>query len=940
MAEIGAHGVLPSMPPFEDFYEAVNGREPFPWQSRLADDVERTETWPAEVGVPTGLGKTACLGIAIWWLASQADRRPAERTAPTRIWWVVNRRLLIDSTWENEAKHIQRMLRSPEETPSENPTSPDVLDAVAARLRSLSGDASSVPLEVVRLRGGVAWRRPTDPSQPAIVLSTIPMYGSRLLFRGYGSSRSMRPVDAALAGTDSLVLVDEAHLAGHLMRLFPALRECAPQQRQILNPARAVPRVVALTATGSPGGQRFELDEADLANPAIAKRLNAAKPTEIWISDKPNQVAQLAEAAASLLDAAGRPATCVVFVNSPSTARAVRDRLPKTIKGGPADVVVLTGQTREREAKAARERILSEVRAGRGAGGRSSHFVVVATQTLEVGADIDAEFLVTEACGVRALTQRLGRVNRLGRHPNARAIYVHCPPKGGRTGSGWPVYGTEPDVVLERLLAATGREHEVDLAPRHIADVLGEPCDDPGRAPEILPALLWEWVKTTTPPPGEAPVEPYFSGIGRPELSMSLMWRVHVPEPGEHLWPRPKESEFVDVPIGEFRESLEAHENLRRLGPDGLTVESIRLSDLRPGDQVVLQTDRGLLDADGWAPDSATPVLDVSLLQSGLPLDAEALGRLCGVPPGEFGDLVRTLTGAVEDEELDDASQEAALDELLETLRRHPPAGFTDDDYRESALEDWDEFVSTLGEDRDLTSIAVRGEVARLRRPRNGAVVSVDELDEMSLATAAADLDGHGRDVGDRAEHVAAAIGLPSDLIATVARAGRFHDVGKADSRFQRWLDPDDKEPRPVAKSSMPRSRWSAARAESGWPRGGRHEDLSARLVREWLTRQNGRLDGATADLLVHLVISHHGKGRPLVPPAEDGTLTRLNYELDGIEVSCRADLSRIDWMQPSRFKRLNDLYGPWGLALLEAILRQADHAVSAGAQLSDLEVR
>ena len=52
---------------------------------------------------------------------------------------------------------------------------------------------------------------------------------------------------------------------------------------------------------------------------------------------------------------------------------------------------------------------------------------MVATQTLEVGADLDAEYLVTEACGVRALTQRLGRLNRLGDHPQARAVYVHVP---------------------------------------------------------------------------------------------------------------------------------------------------------------------------------------------------------------------------------------------------------------------------------------------------------------------------------------------------------------------------------------------------------------------------------------------------------------------------------------------------------------------------------
>ena len=51
---------------------------------------------------------------------------------------------------------------------------------------------------------------------------------------------------------------------------------------------------------------------------------------------------------------------------------------------------------------------------------RERHLIVVATQTLEVGADVDAEYLVTEACGVRALTQRLGRLNRLGRYERAR----------------------------------------------------------------------------------------------------------------------------------------------------------------------------------------------------------------------------------------------------------------------------------------------------------------------------------------------------------------------------------------------------------------------------------------------------------------------------------------------------------------------------------------
>ena len=232
--------MMPAAPTFADFFEAIHGRAPFPWQARLAEQVANTDEWPAEVGVPTGLGKTACLDIAVWWLATQADREPARRTAPTRIWWVVNRRLLVDST----ADHAERLARA-----LADPGSVDlaaearaVVGEIAERLRSLSAHPAAPPLDVIRLRGGVASRTPTDPSLPTLILCTLPMYGSRLLFRGYGSTLSRCPIDAAMAGTDSLVLLDEAHLAPHLMTLIPAIAECAPEAEPILGAARSRPR--------------------------------------------------------------------------------------------------------------------------------------------------------------------------------------------------------------------------------------------------------------------------------------------------------------------------------------------------------------------------------------------------------------------------------------------------------------------------------------------------------------------------------------------------------------------------------------------------------------------------------------------------------------------------------------------------------------------------
>ena len=100
----------------------------------------------------------------------------------------------------------------------------------------------------------------------------------------------------------------------------------------------------------------------------------------------------------------------------------------------------------------------------------------------------------------------------------------------------------------------------------------------------------------------------------------------------------------------------------------------------------------------------------------------------------------------------------------------------------------------------------------------------------------------------------------------------------------------------------------------------------------------NRDLNPFLADLLIHLVISHHGSGRPLVPPAADDTSGLVAAIVGDQVVEVSANLSRIDWEQPSRFRRLHDEVGPWGLALLEAIVRQSDHAVSAGAIVASRE--
>lgn len=926
---------LPPCPEFDSFYRAVNNRDPFPWQSRLAEQV-RSGDWPSLIGVPTGLGKTSCLDVAVWALAVQADLEPENRTAPTRVWWVVNRRLLVDDTFGHAERLGELLMQATEGD----------LNQVAERLRSLSYQASvmaSMPLQVIRLRGGVGVDRPDNPAQPAVICTTIPMYGSRVLFRGYGSSRSTRPIDAALAYTDSLVICDEAHLARHLVGLFAQLAELDEgTDGPVLPGGRNRPKVVALTATGDPDEDRFDLDSEDLAQEIVERRYFTPKRVKL-VSASPAKAhrsiaTHLAKEVENLL--VDKPASsCLVFVNTPATARAVVERLKSSAyrkRMSDPTIVMLTGRMREPEADVARKRVLDTkhgMRAGHNRGNRKRHLIVVATQTLEVGADLDAQHLVTEACGVRALTQRLGRLNRLGEHEDPMGVYVHIPPTKGENPQ-WPVYGEEPALVFERLLAADSEASSiVDLSPARLDHgVLAVPGDHTGRAPCVSLGLLHEWVQSSAETPGEAPVEPFFSGLLELRPSVQIIWRAHLPRPDMRLWPPARDQEAIEIPIGEAREGLsDVTALLRRVTPDGIA-ESVEASDggrpkLHPGWTIVVQSNAGKMDEYGWNPEASDPVVDLSVLTHGLPLDIDAIRALYldrGLPIDR--EIIQDASNErIDGEPVDRAGRRAAAERILAALSGTPPPGY------DSA--EWKSLIAELHPEPRLA----RKEVSRLQRRTKNPSVRFDGSDELSAGQRRrVSLSQHGMETGVFAEGYAGAIGINGKMADVLGQAGQWHDIGKADTRFQDWLkagEPLDLDP--LAKSDTPQHQWGRYRARAGWPRGGRHEALSGRLVSAWLIGNPNRFTDDEADLLVHLVVSHHGHGRPIIVPVEDSTATHtVTWDLDGDGIAVNAELSSTDWEQPRRFDHINRLHGYWGLALLEAIVRQADWASSGSGEV------
>ena len=368
--------------------------------------------------------------------------------------------------------------------------------------------------------------------------------------------------------------------------------------------------------------------------------------------------------------------------------------------------------------------------------------------------------------------------------------------------------------------------------------------------------------------------------------------------------------------------------------------------DIRPGDVLVVDSAVGGLDRWGW---TGTPgggaVRDIGdLVARGRGPRTRRLARLTKAVvasvvgkengPEALGSEWERLCNRLKDE--DDPPGDAELRVLANAvLERLHDAVADDDPLADVIRAHYRDFI--VGKVTLLPSGS--GVLVEQRGP-----TTLDVADDSSASGSSA-LGGSSvrladpvRNVGQRAAAFATNIGLSDGLVATLRAAGRMHDLGKADVRFQAMLRGGDRLRAEVnsgfemllAKSGMnPANRraWRAAAQQSGWPQRMRHEAVSVALLRE--LPQGWAGEGVDGELLDHLVAAHHGWARPLFPAIADTDPQEVEVVIDGHAARALSDALLIDWSQPARFHRLCRRYGWWGLALVETVLRLADMAVS-----------
>ena len=120
---------------FDEFFRGLWGFDPFPWQVNFAARMVAGEV-PDFVSVPTGSGKTACVDAAVYALAAQAALPAEERTQGRRIFFIVNRRVIVDEVYQR-AGDICKSCALPRRRPrsDESRQRCAVLRAMRARFR-------------------------------------------------------------------------------------------------------------------------------------------------------------------------------------------------------------------------------------------------------------------------------------------------------------------------------------------------------------------------------------------------------------------------------------------------------------------------------------------------------------------------------------------------------------------------------------------------------------------------------------------------------------------------------------------------------------------------------------------------------------------------------------------------------------------------------------
>jgi len=868
-------------------FEALSGHQPMPWQEAVytnfcAGDFSRA------LLLPTGLGKTSVIHLWLLALISAPER------VPRRLVYVVNRRTIVDQA-TLEAEKLRRAITNPE-------SSADSLEVRRTRilirdaLRELCSAALETPLAISTLRGQFAdngeWLM--DPARPAIILGTVDMIGSRLLFSAYGRGFKSKPLHAGLLGQNSLCVHDEAHLENPFQELLDHIHTA--QKENSLRPMRVMP----LTATPRGEHKPLGLSDADLRHPVVRKRLLAKKRLVFHEIDKEKELTtKVAELALAHRDGG---CAVLIFLRKPEDVRRLAAMLPE------AAVKSLTGTQRgvERDELIRTpifQRFLPDASRCEEIQPAAGTVYLISTSAGEVGVDISADHLVCDLTPLDSMAQRLGRVNRYG-DGDARVDIVHSNEFDSEVR-----YDVSREKTLEllRKLNGDGSPNAIRLLPP--TDCIEAYSPSPAIVP-LTDVLVDAWALTTVRDqiPGRPPVADWLHGVQSWEPSETYVaWRDEVEFLSESLLSlHPPSDVLDDYP-------LKPHELLRDR-TDRVHNEIKKLAGHQP-------------NAPAWVVTPGQTVW-VGTLAEVAGEEEEFLEDKIVILPPSAGGLRHGMLDATS-READDVSDLWFGDEAHQQRRRERQWS----DSSIPVLPDGMRLVRSIEvvAEESAKTVDSSEEAEQMQassdetpRPPPGpywhwyALPRSADDDGSRFSRVRMGLSEHLDNAERHARKLVTALRLSSEEADAVVLAAKYHDIGKRRLVWQRSIGNS-------AYVSDP----SLALAKSG----ARMRPLDLGAYRHEFGTLLDLLDGTEAqafehlsehvrDLVLHLIAAHHGRARPHFPASEAFDPERPEEQA----LRLAADI-------PDRFVRLQRRYGHWGLAYLESLVRAADALASGAGQ-------
>lgn len=899
-------------------FEELTGHVPLPWQERLYEKLVAGEA-PRQVDIPTGLGKTMVIVLWLLALVEQRQSGPQVKPLPRRLCYVVNRRTIVDQSTEVVETLREKILNAKKD--EGHP-----LRGLYDTLNEMAVASDGEPLAVSTLRGELAdnrlWRE--DPTRPAIVIGTIDMIGSKLLFSGYGDSHRVRPLHSGLLGCDTLFIHDEAHLTPAFGKLLLRVRDVQNGDGDETVASLPKMEVMELSATlrggDKDGSTVFGLSNEDRKNKIVKERIHAVKKLYLHPLEKGGKVLQdeVVRRALAYNEKDKAPQRVIIFVQSPIDATKIVSGLQKSLGKESEDrIALLTGQIRgyERD-KLLKTPAMEPFLSGNHTEELEKTVYLVSTSAGEVGMDLHADHAICDLTTFDSMIQRLGRVNRFGSKDDL---------------------GAQVDVLYEQALDDKEVKGDLKVAVQATLKVFQEKIDGPDGFMDASPAALRAinvpdnafspepdtveltdilqdfWSQTSiNDVPGRPEVAPWLHGLVDDLPETWIAWREEVSvllnsetvsNKDLTLWFRAHPISSVETlqkPTYQFRnlfqnKSRESTAWVAELCKKDAQLSVILLSASGEAKKIKLQ------DLVRQPLEFATVVFPVKLgrLSESGAFDEKAKEKVRDVANKPFRRVLLKRDGATftwqftgETKSREREGSWTSLSQATRDIANHTKKQFS----QKLVIQEAEE-----GQDDDEVTQAW---LLLLKTPNDKR-----KADQNGSPT----VDEHNADVANLAQQMAVALDLREPLIEAFRIAGQYHDAGKSLKIWQKaaGYDPDEKGFQPRAKPASGGVDWRKL--------GGYRHELDSLIKAE---RIEEVINHPERDLILHLIATHHGWARPHFPakafeylPATTGRGSLENEPLQDLML---------------RYVALQERFGHWRLAWLESLLRRADGIASA----------